>query len=57
MIPDMGWHFLNGKIKGFDVRKPPILVYEHHGTNSISYFLERARERARKQPAVAAAAV
>ena len=32
MIPTMGWHFLNGKIKGFDVQKPPILVYEHHGT-------------------------
>ena len=28
MIPDMGWHFLNPKITGFDVRKPPILVYE-----------------------------
>jgi hypothetical protein len=33
MIPTMGWHFLNGKIKGFDVQKPPILVYEHHGTS------------------------
>jgi hypothetical protein len=31
MIPDMGYHFLNPKVKGFDVRKPPILVYEHHG--------------------------
>jgi hypothetical protein len=31
MIPDMGWHFLNPKIQGFDVRKPPILVYERHG--------------------------
>jgi hypothetical protein len=31
MIPDMGWHFLNPKISGFDVRKPPILVYERHG--------------------------
>jgi hypothetical protein len=31
MVPDMGYHFLNPKVKGFDVRKPPILVYEHHG--------------------------
>ena len=31
MIPDMGYHFLNPKVKRFDVRKPPILVYEHHG--------------------------
>jgi hypothetical protein len=32
MIPDMGYHFLNPKVSGFDVRKPPILVYEHHGS-------------------------
>jgi hypothetical protein len=32
MIPDMGYHFLNPNVKGFDVRKPPILVYEHHGS-------------------------
>lgn len=31
MIPDMGYHFLNPNVKGFDVRRPPILVYEHHG--------------------------
>jgi hypothetical protein len=31
MIPDMGWHFLNPKVQGFDVTKPPILVYERHG--------------------------
>ena len=31
MIPDMGYHFLNPNVKGFDVRKPPILVYERHG--------------------------
>jgi hypothetical protein len=30
MIPDMGWHFLNPAIQGFDVTKPPILVYERH---------------------------
>jgi hypothetical protein len=31
MIPDMGWHFLNPTIQGFDLTKPPILVYERHG--------------------------
>ena len=33
MIPNMGYHFINPKITGFNVRKPPILVYEHtaHG--------------------------
>jgi hypothetical protein len=31
MIPDMGWHFLNPAIQGFDVTKPHILVYERHG--------------------------
>ncbi|HEU5442482.1 MAG TPA: hypothetical protein VFU61_01575 [Steroidobacteraceae bacterium] len=31
MIPTMGYHFLNPKVSGFNVRKPPILVYEHHG--------------------------
>lgn len=29
MIPNMGYHFINPSVKGFDVRKPPILVYEH----------------------------
>ncbi len=32
MIPDMGWHFMNPKITGFDVRKPAILVYGKHGS-------------------------
>jgi hypothetical protein len=31
MIPDMGYHYLNSKIKGFDVRKPAILVYVRRG--------------------------
>jgi hypothetical protein len=31
MIPNMGYHFINPKITGFNVRKPPILVYEHTG--------------------------
>jgi hypothetical protein len=33
MIPDMGWHFLNSKVSGFDVTKPAILVYEKRGTS------------------------
>jgi hypothetical protein len=33
MIPNMGYHFMNPKITGFDVSKPPILVYEHHGSS------------------------
>jgi hypothetical protein len=31
MIPNMGYHFMNAKVTGFDVRRPPILVYEHRG--------------------------
>jgi hypothetical protein len=31
MIPDMGYHFLTPTIQGFDVTKPPILVYERRG--------------------------
>jgi hypothetical protein len=31
MIPNMGYHFINPKVTGFNVRKPPILVYEHTG--------------------------
>jgi hypothetical protein len=31
MMPDMGYHYLNAKIKGFDVRKPAILVYVRRG--------------------------
>lgn len=31
MMPDMGYHFLNPTISGFNVRKPQILVYEHTG--------------------------
>jgi len=34
MMPNMGYHFLNPGISGFDVRKPQILVYEHTGTNT-----------------------
>ena len=28
----MGWHFINPKVTGFDIRKPPILVYNKRGT-------------------------
>jgi hypothetical protein len=31
MIPDMGYHFLDPTITGFDVTKPHILVYQSHG--------------------------
>ena len=31
MIPNMGYHYLNPKIQGFDVTKPPILVYVRDG--------------------------
>ena len=31
MMADMGYHFLNPAITGFDVEKPPILVYVHTG--------------------------
>jgi hypothetical protein len=31
MIPDMGWHYRNPDIQGFDITKPAILVYERHG--------------------------
>jgi hypothetical protein len=30
-IPDMGFHFMNPKVTGFDATKPPILVYEKRG--------------------------
>ena len=32
MMPNMGIHYLNPSISGFDIRKPQILVYEHHGS-------------------------
>jgi hypothetical protein len=31
MIPNMGFHFMNPSVKGFNVRRPPILVYERRG--------------------------
>jgi hypothetical protein len=35
MIPDMGIHYMNAKISGFDVTKPPILVYQKHGSQYL----------------------
>lgn len=32
MMPNMGFHYLNPHISGFDIRKPQILVYEHTKT-------------------------
>jgi hypothetical protein len=29
MIPNMGYHYMNSEVKGFDVSRPPILVYQH----------------------------
>ena len=53
-IPDMGWHFLNGKITGFDPAKPPILVYEKTGSTwqlgALEWvFTARSRRRATTQ--------
>lgn len=31
MMPGMGFHYLNGEIKEFDVTRPPILVYVRNG--------------------------
>jgi hypothetical protein len=32
MIPNMGYHYMNPNVKGFDITKPAILVYEHKGS-------------------------
>jgi hypothetical protein len=32
MIPNMGYHFMNPKVQGFDPSKPAILVYEKAGS-------------------------
>jgi hypothetical protein len=31
MIPSMGFHYMNPKVAGFDLKKPAILVYLRHG--------------------------
>ena len=40
MIPNMGYHYLNPKITGFDVTKPPILVYVRDGDASQLVAIE-----------------
>jgi hypothetical protein len=40
MIPNMGIHYMNPKITGFDVTKPPILVYQKHGNSYLLGALE-----------------
>ena len=50
MIPDMGWHFLNPTIQGFDVTKPPILVYERHGAAGSSPRWNGSSPRAAAPP-------
>jgi hypothetical protein len=40
MIPDMGIHYLNPKVTGFDVTKPAILVYQKRGNQYLLGALE-----------------
>ena len=40
MIPDMGIHYMNAKIAGFDVTRPPILVYQKRGNQYLLGALE-----------------
>lgn len=40
MIPDMGIHYMNPKITGFDVTRPPILVYQKRGGTYLLGALE-----------------
>jgi len=35
MMPNMGYHFMNPDVTGFDVRRPPILVYVRQGADAI----------------------
>jgi hypothetical protein len=51
MIPNMGYHFVNPNVKSFDIRKPPILVYEHHGnTWQLGAFEWTFTSKPRKPP-------
>jgi hypothetical protein len=34
MMRDMGYHFMNPDVQGFDVRRPPILVYVGKGESA-----------------------
>jgi hypothetical protein len=40
MIPDMGIHYMNATIAGFDVTRPPILVYQKRGNQYLLGALE-----------------
>jgi hypothetical protein len=36
MMPNMGYHYMDPSVTGFDLRRPPILVYVRHGdTNQL----------------------
>jgi hypothetical protein len=50
MIPDMGWHFLNPKVTGFDVRRPAILVYGKRGSRWQLVAFEWVYPEKPKQP-------
>ena len=52
-IPDMGFHYLNPKITGFNVRKPQILVYEHTKAGWQLGALEWVFTEDAEEPAVA----
>ena len=51
MMADMGYHFLNPAITGFDVEKPPILVYVHTGDawqlGALEWLFPTSRRRLR----------
>jgi hypothetical protein len=34
MMPNMGFHYMNPSVTGFHLRRPPILVYIHHGSSA-----------------------
>ena len=54
MIPSMGWHFMNPKVTGFDLRKPAILVYPatgSSGSSERSNGCSRGSRRTRRCPA------
>jgi hypothetical protein len=34
MMPNMGFHYMNPSVTGFDLRRPPILVYIRHGSTA-----------------------
>jgi len=40
MMPGMGYHYLNPSVKGFDLRRPPILVYVQRGAKRQLAALE-----------------